>query len=234
MVKCMTTTPTPAPDFPWDLEEIRTRMAKLPTTIVSDALDACGLTNNTVAGIRPTWNCPSIIGRALTHYSVPASGHKTTVHGGFKTSDLARPGDVIVASNGGDIENNVWGGLVSWAAMAKGAVGAVVDGAARDIAEFEEMGFPVYSKGVVCRTARGRMMTHSINQPIRFGNVQVRPGDLVYADINGICFIPPDRVLEVLEVAEQLQAKEDEIVAELKKGMNGVMASGNYETMLKQ
>ena len=220
----------------WNYEELRQRITKVPTTAVSDALDSIGLMNNTVCGLFPTWNCGPVFGRAVTCCNIPASGHTQNIHGGFKVSEYVQPGDVVMVGNEGDIANNGWGGLVSWGAKLKGAVGALVDGAARDVDEHESMGFPVYAKGLVCRTARGRMVQLSVNQPIRFGEAQVRPGDIVYADRNGICIIPPDRLLEVIEIAETLEANESAVIEEMKRGMSAVEASrtANYEDMLKK
>lgn len=220
----------------WNLEKIRDRILKVPTTAVADALDSVGLMNNTVSGLRPTWNCGPVFGRAVTCCNIPASGHTQTVHGGFKVAEFVQPGDVVMVGNGGDIENNGWGGLVAWGVKLKGAVGTLVDGAARDVDEYEKMGFPVYSKGLVCRTARGRMVQLSVNQPIRFGTAQVRPGDLVYADRNGVCIIPPEKLMEVLEKAKEIDAREEALIAEMKRGMSAVEASkkADYEDMLKK
>lgn len=220
----------------WNLEEIRPRFLKLSTTVVSDAMDAVGITNNAVAGIRPVWNCPKILGTAVTTRNIPAGTQTQKNHGGFVTAQHCNPGDVIVVGNGGDIENNGWGELVSWSAKMKGAIGTVVDGAVRDVDAFEAMGYPVYAKGVVPRTARGRMIQDGINIRIKFANTQVNPGDLVFADINGILFIPPDRVIEVLEKAEEIQKKEDAMIEQIKQGANSIEvgSKGGYEEMLKR
>lgn len=219
----------------WNYEQMRSRITKLPTTAVSDALDAVGLRDNTVCGLFPTWDCGPVFGRAVTCCNIPASGHTQAVHGGFKVADFIEPGDVVMVGNGGDTANNGWGGLVSWGAKLKGAVGALVDGAARDVGEYEAMGFPVYARGLVCRTARGRMVQLSVNQPIRFGEAQVRPGDMIYADRNGICIIPPDKLLEVVRQAEIIDENEAAVIAQMKAGMSAVEASqkANYEDMLK-
>jgi len=217
------------------LDELRERFLKMPTTVVSDALDAIGITENAVTGIRPVWKCPAIFGTALTVRNVPASTHTQKNHGGFVTAQYAKPGDIIVVDNGGDEENNGWGELVAWAARMKGVVGTVVDGAVRDVDAFEKMGYPVYSKAITLRTARKRMVQDGININIRFRSTQVRPGDYIMADINGICVIPPDKVMEVLEKAESIQAKEDAMIEEIKKGENAlnVQEKSGYEKMLR-
>jgi 4-hydroxy-4-methyl-2-oxoglutarate aldolase len=52
-------------------------------------------------------------------------------------------------------------------------------------------------------TGKWRLETLEINGPIEIGGVRVAPGDLVVADDTGVCFIPRDLVLEVLDAAEQ-------------------------------
>ncbi|HWU41753.1 MAG TPA: hypothetical protein VN203_29195, partial [Candidatus Acidoferrum sp.] len=97
-------------------------------------------------------------------------------------------------------------------------------------------GFPVYARGTVPITARGRIMEESFNEVIRVGDVQVRPGDIVMADINGVVIIPAERFDEILEAAAQIQQKEDAMVEELRRGVPilEVDEKYSYETMLKK
>ncbi len=220
----------------WNLEEVRARFLKLSTTVASDALDAIGITNNAVAGVRPVWDCRAVFGPAVTARHIPASTHTQKSHGGFVTSNASKPGDVIVVSLGGDIENNGYGGLVACAAKMKGVLGTIVDGAVRDIDAFVDLDFPVYAKGVVPRTARGRFIQDAVQVRIKFCNTTVDPGDLVFADKNGIVFIPPGRVMEVLEKAEEVEARENAMMEKLKAGWDplDVGAKSGYEDMLKK
>jgi len=219
-----------------NLEQVRARFLKLSTTVCSDALDAVGITNNAVAGVRPVWDCRAIFGPAVTARHIPASTHTQKAHGGFVTSNQCKGGEVIVVSLGGDIENNGYGGLVACAAKMKGAVGTIVDGAVRDIDAFVDLDYPVYAKGVVPRTARGRLIQDAVQVRIKFCNTTVDPGDLVFADKNGILFIPPDRLMEVLVKAEDLEAKEQAMMEKLKAGWDPleVGAKSGYEEMLKK
>ena len=91
------------------LEELQARFLKMPTTVVSDALDACDITENAVCGIHPVWKCPPVFGRAVTVRNVPASTHTQKNHGGFVTAQQVVPGSIVVVDNGGDVENNGWG-----------------------------------------------------------------------------------------------------------------------------
>ena len=220
----------------YNLEEVRERMLKLSTTVVSDALDVFGITNNAVAGLKPVWDCRAIVGPAVTARHIPAGTQTQKNHGGFVTSNNCKPGDVIVVSLGGDIENNGYGGVVACAAKMKGVQGTIVDGAVRDIDAYVDLDFPVYAKGIVPRTARGRMIQDAVQVRIKFCNATVCPGDLVFADKNGVVFIPPDKVMEVLVKAEELEDKENAMMDKLKAGWDPleVGATSGYETMLKK
>ena len=79
-------------------------------------------------------------------------------------------------------------------------------------------------------------MQESYNTVIRIGDVQVRPGDIVRADINGVVIIPVEKLDEVLETAEQIMQKEAEMVAELKAGVSMIDVDQKYayEQMLKK
>ncbi|NPV69895.1 MAG: RraA family protein [Firmicutes bacterium] len=219
----------------WDLNEVRPRFMKMATTNVSDALDEVGLTNQVAIGVRPVWNCPPICGPALTVRNIPAGTKKQVHHGGFVTAHTAKPGDVIVIDNAGDLQNNGWGGIVAWASKMAGAQGTVVDGAVRDVQDFEEAEYPVYAKGTVPRTARKRMVQDAINTTVRFCGVQVNPGDLVFADRNGIVFVPGGRVLEVLAIAERIWAHEEAMIREIRAGRDPleVDLKHGYEKGLK-
>ena len=216
-------------------EEYRRRMLKLSTPNLSDALDKVGL-RGAVSGIRPMYTCPRIVGRAVTVRIMAAGMLKSEHHLGVHAIDAASSGDIIIIDNHGDTENNCWGEILSMGAKMKEVSGVVVDGAARDIDMCEEFEFPVYARGTVPITARGRIMQESVNEVIRIGNVQVRPGDIVMADINGVVIIPVEKLDEVLEVAEQISHKEKAMVAELKKGVPIIEVDKKYayEQMLKK
>lgn len=213
----------------------RSRLLKLSTTNLSDALDKVGIPG-AVIGIRPMYDCPRIVGRAVTIKITAAGMQKSKYHLGVHAIDSADVGDIIVIDNRGDLNNNCWGEILSMGAKMKGVSGVVVDGAARDIDMCKEFGFPVYARGTVPITARGRIMQESFNEVVRVGNVQVRPGDIVMADINGVVIIPVEKLDEVLDAAEQIFAKETAMVEELRKGISILEVDQKYayEQMLKK
>ncbi len=219
-----------------NLEHIRKRLLIYSTCVVSDALDAIGITNNAVSGIRPVWKCPAIVGTAFTLRSLPAGSKKQQNHGSIVAAQQCKPGDIIVIGNGGDIENNSWGEVVTWVAKLNGAVGCVSDGAVRDVDSIEQIGFPVFAKGVTPRTGRGRMVLDSVNCNLRFRNTQVNPEDIVFADVNGIVFIPQEYINEVLIKAEEIQIRERAMIERIREGEDGIKVGRRYgyEDMLSK
>jgi 4-hydroxy-4-methyl-2-oxoglutarate aldolase len=213
----------------------RSRLEKLATTNIADAMDKVG-TRGAVIGIKPMYDCPKIIGRAVTIKITAAGAVASKYHLGVRAIDAASAGDVIIIDNRGDLNNNCWGEILSMGSKMKGISGVVVDGAARDIDACREFGFPVYARGTVPITARGRIMEESFNEVIRVGDVQVSPGDVVMADINGVVIIPVAKLEEVLTAAEGLLDKELAMIEELKNGvpMLEVDQKYAYEAMLKK
>ena len=216
-------------------EAIVERLAKLDTCAVSDALDSLSLKGATW-GVRPQWPCPRIVGRAVTMKIKPAGLQQPTQHLGTAPIEATQPGDIIVIDNGGKLEFSCWGGLLALSAKLKGVSGVVIDGASRDIDEARELEFPVYARGVVPMTARGRIVQESFNEEIQFAGVQCRPGDLVIADGSGVVIIPKEKEEEVVTVAEAIFAKEQEMAAGIRKGYSGLemLQKLGYEQMLNK
>ena len=218
-----------------DREPLVERLSKVDSCAVSDALDSLALKGATW-GVRPQWPCPRIVGRAMTMKIKPVGLEQPTQHLGTPAIEAAKPGDVIVIDNAGRPDISTWGGLLSLSAKLKGLSGVVIDGACRDIDEARDLGFPVYSRGVVPMTARGRVMQESFNQEIQFAGVQVRPGDLVIADGSGVVIIPKEKEQQVVEAAEAIFQKEAEMAAGIRKGFSGLemLEKLGYEQMLKK
>jgi regulator of RNase E activity RraA len=216
-------------------EKYRARLEKMSATNVSDALDALGLKGSTY-GIRPIWEgVKKITGRAVTVKITAAGETKSKTHLGINAIEAAEKGDVIVIDNGGRVDTSCWGGILATGAAQKGVSGVVVDGAVRDVDDYVELGFPVYARGSVVATARGRVMEESTNQMVQFGGVQVRPGDVVVADRSGVVIVPWDHIERVVEKAEVLWQKEEDMMADLRKGMSSleIDTKYSYEKMLK-
>jgi len=122
--------------------------------------------------------------------------------------DSLRPGDAVIHSTDHSGTNAPWGELLSTVAKRNGAVGCVCDSQIRDCVRIIEMGFPVYYAGIrpLDSMGRGRVMAYDV--PVRCGDVLVRPGELIFADYDGIVVIPREVERDVLELAQEKVGKE--------------------------
>lgn len=212
----------------------RARFARLSTTNLSDAMDALGYRGATY-GIRPMMErWMKVLGPAVTIKMTAAGVTKGRTHLGVRAIEAARPGDVIIIDNGGRLDTSCWGGILANGAKMKGISAVVIDGACRDLDDCVDADFPVYARGTVVSTARGRVMEDSTNEMIQFGGVQVRPGDIVMGDRSGVVIVPQEAVESVLVKAEALFQKEEQMIAEIRAGasMLDVDTKYNYEQML--
>lgn len=209
------------------------RLAALDTPTVSDALDSLGLPG-AVYGIAPMTVSRKIAGRAMTVKLGPPAAETPKRHLGAGAIMAATAGDVIVVEHG-RTDVSGWGGLLSRGALAKGIAGVVIDGAFRDIDEARDLGLPVYGRGAVPITARGRVVEHGFDCDISVGSVSVAPGDYVLADGSGVTFIKADSMGAVLAEAERIFGREQQMAARIEEGVPiGDVLGADYEQMLKK
>jgi 4-hydroxy-4-methyl-2-oxoglutarate aldolase len=172
---------------------------RVPPTTLADVL---GRDQVMDIGIRPLWPGARLAGPAFTVRCAP--GDNLMLHAAIYR---AEPGSVIVVE-AGDVDYAVAGGNVCAVAQRHGIAGFVVDGVIRDIGEVREIGFPVFARGVIPIPGAKKVVTGPLNEPVRCGGVQVRAGDIVVADEEGIVVTPLDRGEQVLRDAQARLAKE--------------------------
>ena len=114
--------------------------------------------------------------------------------------------------------NCIWGELLSTAARARGARGAVIDGFIRDARQILAMGFPVFTTGLSPVDSNGRGDVVAYNVPIECGGVTVNPGDIVFGDADGIVVIPKAVETEVITAAVEKVSGEDRTRDALRDG----------------
>jgi 4-hydroxy-4-methyl-2-oxoglutarate aldolase len=215
------------------MDELADRLLKLDTCAVSDACDRLGLPG-AVLGIVPLSPPAKAAGRVVTVKLVEANGRQATRHLCTAAIEASNPGDVIVIENP-RLDAAGWGGILSAAARTKGVAGVICDGAVRDVDESRELEFPVFARAAVPRTARGRIIEESFNEPIQVGELTVIPNDLVLADGSGVVFLEAARAEEVLSNAEMIAAREAKMKEAVMSGdpVSEVMGR-DYETMLER
>ncbi len=144
------------------------------------------------------------------------SGDNLWIH---RALAAAAPGSVLVVSTGNGEPAGYWGEILSRAARERGLAGVVMDGYARDAERLADVGFPVFSRGLCIRgTTKDRCGAGSFGRNVTVGGVNVRPGDLVVGDADGVVVVAAERVAEVLAAAEERDRKEALIMERLLEG----------------
>jgi 4-hydroxy-4-methyl-2-oxoglutarate aldolase len=195
---------------------------KLYVAVISDILDSMGFRNQVLQpGVVPAHPDPSqvLVGRAATvlvgpQYEVVDQPYTNQI----AAIDALQPGDVVVSGVGGMTNVAVWGELFSNAAKARGARGFLTDGCHRDTRMVLDLGFPVFSRGPRPVDISGRGTVISIGRPVEVSGVIVHPGDLVFAEVDGVVIIPQDVAEETMSRAFDKVAKEDGAREDLRRG----------------
>jgi regulator of RNase E activity RraA len=216
------------------MNDFVTRLSKLDSCAVSDALDKLGL-QGSVTGIERFSTDRRIGGQVLTVKLDRAEGRTNTRHLCTAAIDAAQPGDIIVVEQRTGLDAASWGGNLSIGAQVRGVAGVIVEGPARDIDDSRKLDFAVFARSHTARTARGRIVEVATNEPIIVGDVTVSPGDYVIADASAVVFVAQAEIARVLEAAESIMQREDALAQAIRGGtpISQVMA-GNYENMLKK
>jgi regulator of RNase E activity RraA len=211
---------TGRPVAPADIELFAHIEADLYTAVISDALDDMGIRDRAMREhLRPVSPEIVFVGWARTvlcmdlHYM-----HPDPYALEIEALDSVLPGEVVVVGTGESKRNAPWGELLSTAAMARGARGAVIDGLIRDVKKILALGFPVFAAGIKPVDSRGRGIVVDYNIPVDSGGVTVSPGDLIVADYDGVIAIPTEAVDEAIQRATDKVSRENSSRAELMRG----------------
>ncbi|TFG67728.1 MAG: RraA family protein [Anaerolineales bacterium] len=192
--------------------------------VLSDILDSLGYRNQAMhQRLRPLLpdirNC-GFAGRARTvrwmemDYVIEEDPYGLEI----EIVDDLQPGDVIVHSTDYKGNNAPWGELMTTVSQLNGAVGCICDSQVRDCVRIIERGFPVYCAGISPLDSKGRARVMAYDVPILCGNVLVHPGELIFADYDGIVVVPKEIEQEVLTLAHEKANAETTTRDELLQG----------------
>jgi regulator of RNase E activity RraA len=189
-------------------------LAAYSTATVSDALDKLGRPGS-MLGLAPLFDGARLCGRAFTVRYVAAGSPPGTV--GDYLDDVA-PGEVVVLDNGGRVDCTVWGDILTAMAADRNVAGTVIDGVCRDVQRALRISYPIYSRGRFMRTGKDRVEVSDVGRPVTVGGVNVRAGDLLLGDADGVLAVPRDIEDEVAASCAQIAAREEAIVADILAG----------------
>lgn len=222
-------------EFPWawmrSMQITLSMMREsLYSAVVADALDGMGLTHQSPrVSLRPMTVSTMLVGRCRTTLwadmaHVDAKPYELEL----RAVDGCQPDDVLIAAAGGSMRSGIWGELLSTAANNGGCAGAIVDGAVRDVGKMRRMNFNVYARGTCVYDSQNRQRVIDLDVPVEIDGVRFAPGDLVFADEDGIVVVP-----QAVEAAA-IQRAWDKVHAEnitrdaIKGGMKAVAAYEKY------
>jgi 4-hydroxy-4-methyl-2-oxoglutarate aldolase len=197
-------------------DELIERARGLSSEEVWEVLQQKGFNNQYADGFQVLHPGKTMVGRAFTVQFMPrrpdvdaVAKAKAKEHGIGRLEnqtaiDMLQPGDVLVVDLfGKKVDGTIVGdNLFYYVMQATHGGGLVVDGSVRDLEGIAEIDMPAYFRAVD-PTPIGNVMLTGINVPIRIGNVTVMPGDLVVGDREGVYFVPPQFVQEVLDRADE-------------------------------
>jgi len=209
----------------------------LHTAVVGDAMDQVGLMHQFLpSNIRPLRMDMVVVGRAMPVYVQDLT--KETKHLAteepfgllFQALDDLKPDEVYLSSGGSPSYAN-WGELLCQRAMHLGAAGAVINAPNRDTRGVLKLGFPTFSTGHYAQDQGPRGTVTDFRIPIQIGQVKINPGDIIFGDIDGVCVIPREKEVEVLERAIEKVQGERLVEKAIRNGMSTVEAFKKFGIM---
>jgi 4-hydroxy-4-methyl-2-oxoglutarate aldolase len=189
------------------MDELVTRLTRLQVSSLSDADKTLPVCDPAIRALLPN---VTLVGVAFT---VRADGD---LLGMIDAIGRAEPGTVlVVATDGRPLAAS--GELFATEGRRRGIAGIAVDGFCRDLRGIRRVGLPVFARGTT--PAAGPALGPAIvQQPVTFGGVEVRPGDLVFGDDDGLLIAPPERIAAAVERAEEIERVEEQVAAAIRSG----------------
>jgi 3-hexulose-6-phosphate synthase/6-phospho-3-hexuloisomerase len=189
------------------LDRIREVIAKVSTPNLSDAFHRGGA----LRGFTNRNPAARLCGPAVTVLAAAGDWSKPV-----QAIDLCKPGDVLVI-DAGDGFPALWGGLASLTAVQRKLGGVVISGACRDLTEITACGLALWSTKA-CPDAGEPRGVGVINVPVHIGGRDIRPGDWIVGDADGLVAIPAKEIVEVANRAADVAEREERLAAEIRAG----------------
>jgi 4-hydroxy-4-methyl-2-oxoglutarate aldolase len=195
---------------------------KLFVSVLSDCLDSVGLMHQALPSrIRPLDEERVMVGRARTAAFMEVYHHEPGTNPyelEIALIDSLKQDEIPVFACSNPARVAPWGELLSTAAKARGAAGALMDGCTRDVRAIRAMGFPVFHGGIGPLDSKGRGRIMAIDVPIECAGVPIASGDLIFGDADGVVVIPKTVEAKVLELAFEKVTGEHNTLRDLQRG----------------
>jgi 4-hydroxy-4-methyl-2-oxoglutarate aldolase len=202
----------------------------LYSAVVCDALDAAGYPRQSPrVQLRPMTVNMLLVGRCKTTlWADMAHADPKPYELELAAVDGCKPDDVIIAAAGGSARSGIWGELLTTAARNQGCVGAIVDGMVRDVAKVRSLGFPLFARGACIYDSKDRQRVIDIDVPVEIDGVPFGPGDLIFADEDGVAVVPRAIEDQVIRAAWDKVHAENLVRDAIKGGMKATEVFRKY------
>lgn len=202
---------------------------ELYTAVVGDILDGMGYYHQFLPqAIRPMRETMRVVGRAMPVLMMDVFGKQEEPFGLMTQAlDQLESGEVYVAAGAYHRSAN-WGEIMTAIAKQRGATGAVLNGFHRDTGKVLGQGFSVFSRGAFAQDSGPRMKVAAYRVTIEIEGVLVRPGDLIFGDIDGVVVVPKEMVDDVMPLALEKARSENVVRGEIENGMPSTDAFRKY------
>lgn len=202
----------------------------LYVAVVADALDSLGVRNRSPrVPLPPYTNSSLLVGRCKT--TLWADMYHT-VENSYELElaavDDCRPDDVMICAANGSMRSALWGELLSTASSNSGCIGAIIDGAVRDVAKIRAMDFPVFARGTSVYDSQNRQRVIDVDIPVEIAGVRFCSGDLVFADVDGVVVVPQEVEREAIQKAWDKVHAENEVRDAIRAGMKATEAYSRF------
>ncbi len=203
---------------------------ELYSAVVSDALDGLGFPHQSPRLPLPCFTGAGLlVGRCKTTlWADMAHVDPQPYELELRAVDSCRPDDVLIAAAGGSMRSGIWGELLTTAAKNTGCIGAIVDGAIRDVSKIRRLDFPVFARGTCVYDSQNRQRVVDVDVPVELDGVPFHPGDLVFADEDGVVVVPQKIERDAIRKAWQKVHAENITRDSIKAGMKATEAYAKY------